>query len=267
MSKICAIQLPTLSMSESRIDYYIKVAKNNGASLVLLGEYVLNSFFTELKKMPKSMIKEQSEHKKSLMGELAKKYEITIVAPLILVKPDGFLKVCAKFSPNSFKTYEQKILMNYPHWNEDELFASSAKEDNFELGVFMHEKFKLGVMFGFESHFDICWQYFMSKKVDCVLLPTACTFDSNKRWEELLKTRAFTNSMYILRANRVGKTKFDDINFGFYGDSFMVAPNGEIADRLREEEGMLLYEISKKEINLMKNIWKFRDILAKKELI
>ena len=64
MSKIAALQFPTLALSESRLDYYLKASKDSGANLVVLGEYVLNSFFTELLAMPKSMIKEQSEAKK-----------------------------------------------------------------------------------------------------------------------------------------------------------------------------------------------------------
>ena len=86
MSRIAALQLPTLSMSEARIDYYLRVLKDKNASLALLGEYVLNSFFTELKEMPRAMINEQISHKKALMSELARKYEITIIAPIILPK-------------------------------------------------------------------------------------------------------------------------------------------------------------------------------------
>ena len=62
--KICALQLGTLPLSDSRLDYYLDLAHKEGAKIVLLGEYVINSFFSELKTMPKSMIKEQSEQKK-----------------------------------------------------------------------------------------------------------------------------------------------------------------------------------------------------------
>lgn len=45
MSKIAALQFPTLALSESRLDYYLKASKDNGVNLVVLGEYVINSFF------------------------------------------------------------------------------------------------------------------------------------------------------------------------------------------------------------------------------
>ncbi|VYT03101.1 carbon-nitrogen hydrolase family protein [Campylobacter ureolyticus] len=262
MSKICIIQLPTLSMNEGRIDYYMRIVKESGASLVLLGEYVLNSFFTELLKMPKSLINEQILHKKELFIKLAKKYNTTIIAPFITKKNKGFVKGIAKFSPNSYRYFEQNFLINYDHWNEEEFFLNDAKKLN--LPVFNHENFKFGVLMGFETHFDICWQYLLKKDVDVVLVPTAGTFDSNQRWEEILKAKAFTNLVYVLRANRIGKAKFDKKVCEFYGKSFAVTPNGIISSKLNEEEGILLFELSKNELKTQRKFWKFREILAKK---
>lgn len=119
MSKIAALQFPTLALSESRLDYYLKASKDSGANLVVLGEYVLNSFFTELLAMPKSMIKEQSEAKKESLIRLAKKHELEIIAPYISVETKGYKKLCLKVAPNHIKTYEQQVLMPYNHWNEE----------------------------------------------------------------------------------------------------------------------------------------------------
>lgn len=265
MSKICIIQLPTLSMSEARIDYYMRIVKENDASIVLLGEYVLNSFFNELLKMPKNLIKEQILHKKNLMRELAKKYDLTIISPFIVQKKGGFVKVMAKFTPKSTKYWEQNFLINYPHWDEESFFLNETKE--LKLPIFTHDRFKYGVMFGFEAHFDMCWEYMIQKKVDVVLVPTASTFESNLRWQELLKMRAFTNLVYVLRANRIGKTKFEGETHEFYGDSFAISPNGIISSRLNGEEGILLFELSKKELKHERKTWKFREILEQKGMI
>ena len=43
-ASVCALQLPTQPMSESRLDYYFRICADEGARLVVLGEYVLNSF-------------------------------------------------------------------------------------------------------------------------------------------------------------------------------------------------------------------------------
>lgn len=260
MSKIAIVQLPTLSMSEARIDYYIRAIKDSGASLALIGEYVLNSFFSELVKMPKAMINEQISHKLSLFKDLSKRYEVDIVAPFVIEKNGGFVKVIAKFSSKSVRFVDQNFLMNYDHWDEKSFFRNTSKDIKFL--TFNYEGFKIGAMCGFEAHFDDSWAYMREAKVDVVLIPTASTFGSHSRWQNLLSMRAFTNLCYVLRANRVGKTKIsNDEIWEFYGDSFAISPNGEVSSRLENEEGVLLFELSKKELKDEQKIWKFKEIL------
>ena len=379
MINVCVLQLPTLSMSENRIDYYMKVAKDNGARIVLLGEYELNSFFSELKKMPRSIACEQSEHKQELMARLAAKYDLHIVAPIIraasgailrqagifggaaqksascgsenflslkseagckgelnsksdLNSNDGsnskgalnscgahalnfkaansadglnlsasipsnsnasnlkaesqkdaseeeffcasenepiWVKSCAKFSPSEVKFYDQNILMDYPHWNEEGFFANrkSRKIGKISPMIFSEGGVKFGVCFGYEVHFDVFWRYFMQKNVGCVLVPCASTFESGGRWRELLKMRAFTNSLYVIRANRIGEAKFGESEFKFYGESFVVTPGGEIANELKNEEGVLMCEVDADEIAAARGLWKFRKNLVSRGLL
>nr|WP_314883153.1 carbon-nitrogen hydrolase family protein [uncultured Campylobacter sp.] len=390
MINVCVLQLPTLSMSENRIDYYMKVAKDNGARIVLLGEYELNSFFSELKKMPRSIACEQSEHKQELMARLAAKYDLHIVAPIIRAasgailrqagifggaaqksvrggggensaslkgEPDCkselnsksdlnsngglnskgalnsknepnlkgglnsegalnscgakslsfktanlksaseasnalnskesqkdaneeeifcasenepiWVKSCAKFSPSEVKFYDQNILMDYPHWNEEGFFANrkSRKIGKISPMIFSEGGVKFGVCFGYEAHFDVFWRYFMQKNVGCVLVPCASTFESGGRWRELLKMRAFTNSLYVIRANRIGEAKFGESEFKFYGESFVVTPGGEIANELKNEEGVLMCEVDADEIAAARGLWKFRKNLVGRGLL
>jgi len=369
-------------MSENRIDYYMKVAKDNGARIVLLGEYELNSFFSELKKMPRSIACEQSEHKQELMARLAAKYDLHIVAPIIraasgailrqagifggatqkslgggensvslkgeqgykgelnsknaLNSNDGsnskgalnskneqsskggsnscgakslsfkaanlksasevpnalnseesqkeageeeifcasenepiWVKSCAKFSPSEVKFYDQNILMDYPHWNEEGFFANrkSCKIGKISPMIFSEGGVKFGVCFGYEAHFDAFWRHFMQKNVGCVLVPCASTFESGGRWRELLKMRAFTNSLYVIRANRIGEAKFGESEFKFYGESFVVTPGGEIANELKNEEGVLMCEVDADEIAAARGLWKFRKNLVSRGLL
>ena len=384
MINVCVLQLPTLSMSENRIDYYMKVAKDNGARIVLLGEYELNSFFSELKKMPRSIACEQSEHKQELMARLAAKYDLHIVAPIIRAASGAILrqagifggtaqksarcgggensaslkgepgckdklnsksdlnsnggsnskdalnskseqsskgglnscgvktlsfktanlksapeapnainskenqkdsseeeifcasenepiwvKSCAKFSPSEVKFYDQNILMDYPHWDEEGFFANrkSRKIGKISPMIFSEGGVKFGVCFGYEAHFDVFWRYFMQKNVGCVLVPCASTFESGGRWRELLKMRAFTNSLYVIRANRIGEAKFGESEFKFYGESFVVTPGGEVANELKNEEGVLICEVDADEIAAARGLWKFRKNLVGRGLL
>ncbi|QCD44730.1 carbon-nitrogen hydrolase family protein [Campylobacter mucosalis] len=267
MSKIALLQLATLPLSQSRLDYYLKICKDKGANLVVLGEYVLNSFFKELETAQPNIIKQQSEEKKQTLCELSKKYDITIIAPIIMPLKSGFIKCMAKFENAQVKFTKQQILMPYSHWNEAKFFANKSEKLNFL--TFKYENLKIGVAFGFEAHFDVTFLNLMSKKIDVLLLPTASTFESNKRWEELLKMRAFTNNIYILRVNRIGsykpkpKCQSGDEIWKFYGDSFVVSPFGEIANRLGNDEGILIANIDKKELLNAKATWCFSVLSGK----
>lgn len=256
MSRVAALQLHTLAMSDSRIDHYLNLAAKDGASVVVLGEYVINSFFNEIIKMPKSMIKEQSEHKKTSLSAMANRYNLTIIAPLLQIKGKECKKVIAKFSPQSTKYEEQNILIDYPHWNEAKFYY---KKESFGIMSFSVDRIKFGVIFGFEAHFDRIWAEIVAKKIDCVLLPSACTLNSSNRWNELLKMRALTNNLYIVRVNRLGKAKFDDIESEFYGQTMLINPHGEIENSLDSNEGMLMCDIDKKLILQARSIWKFRQ--------
>lgn len=258
--KICALQLGTLSISDSRLEYYLSLANEHGVKIVVLGEYVVNSFFNELTKMPKSAIKAQSEQKKKSLSEFAKKYNLTIIAPVVISKGKDLLKVVIKFTPTTKKSKTQNILMPYSHWNENAFFQN---DQNIDIMSFSQDGFKFGVIFGFEAHFDTFWQEIRNKKLDCVLIPTACALNSQKRWVELLKMRAFTNNVFVLRINRLGKTKFDKVETEFYGQSFLAGPNGNIINFLDEKEGMLICDIDKKMLSNARSTWKFRDIQSK----
>ena len=71
--------------------------------------------------------------------------------------------------------------------------------------------------------------------------------------------RAFLNSCYILRANRIGQFE-DTITktlWNFYGDSLFTSPNGEIIDCLGDKEELLIAEMDKKYLKEIRDCWKF----------
>ena len=45
---VAALQLPTLGMNATRLEFYLKKAHERGADVMLLGEYVLNTFLKSL---------------------------------------------------------------------------------------------------------------------------------------------------------------------------------------------------------------------------
>lgn len=261
---VAALQLPTLGMQATKLDFYLRNAHSRGAKLVLFGEYVLNHFFKELKEMPIQMTKEQSQKHIELLQKYAERYDMCFVAPIITFKENQYIKTIAKITAKSLKLYEQQILIPYKHWDEKAFFSNKIKPLETPM-IFTLEGFRIMVIGGFELHFDHFWAEVIRKKIDLVLLPTASTFDSHNRWREIIKTKAFLHGCYILRANRLGEYSQQDTKWKFYGDSMLVTPEGEVYMMLEDRESMLIETINKKIIHEHRKSWAFERELALRE--
>jgi predicted amidohydrolase len=264
---IGALQLSTLPMNITVLHSHIRDAHKSGCKILLFGEYIINHFFKELTKTPKEMVKEQTEYKVETLKELAKKYNMVFVVPIVEVNKDKYYKKMVKISPKSTTYYTQQILMNYPHWNEERFFSNPIDKLKEPL-IFKINGFKVAAIFGFEIHFDKFWHYIQQRAIDLVLIPTANTFNSQSRWRNLISSRAFISNCYILRANRVGHFVDEvdelEIKWNFYGDSFLVDPNGNILNSIDEKRSLLVTEINKDVLRESRVGWKFRMQLKKR---
>ncbi len=261
--RAAVLQLNAQGMSSTKLYNNIRVAHKKGVKVLLLGEYVLNPFFKELQNMSLSMIKEQASHQIKILKELSSTYCMTIIAPLILVKKDALYKTIAKFSPSSTSYYQQQILINYSHWNEEKFFSNSIDMLQTPM-VFKIDGFKFGVISGFELHFDEIFQSLKEKKVDAVLVPSVATFESYQRWKELISMRAFLNNCYILRANRIGEYQDKEVSWKFYGDSVLASPHGEILSHLGNKEELMIVDMSHTDVLQARRAWGFRDAINKR---
>jgi nitrilase len=254
--KIAIIQTSSLPYEKAKINYFLSILRAKKVKLVVIGEYILNLFFKDLEKTPINFIKQHSNNQIKLFKKLSRTYNITIIAPIVLVQKNQLYKLFIKFSPNNTRIYYQQLFMPYSHWNEKKFFVSKKNRPL----IFKIENFNISILPGFEAHFDEFWNYFRKKRVDLVIVPTASTFNTQQRWRSLLSTLAFLNNCYVLRANRVGNWD----NWNFYGDSFIANPDGKIVSHLDNKEELLIYDISKKDIKNSKREWKFMHI--RKEL-
>ncbi len=264
--KIAALQLPTLPLSNKKLREYIQKASINGARVVVLGEYVLNNFFKELVTMQKNMIDIQTKHKIEALESFAREFEIDIVAPIIIVNNNKIYKATGHFSPNETIFRNQEFLISYNHWDEESFFDNKP---NKEVSVmsFSINGLNFAVINGFEIHFDHIWLDILKKDADIVLVPSASTFGSNQRWNEILKTRAFLNSVYILRVNRIGSYQDEGSFWNFYGETYLINPDGFIEETLDSSEDILIAEVDVKELRESHGSWKFRDYLKHRDLL
>lgn len=261
--RAAVLQLSAQGMSSTKLYNYIRIAHKQGVKVLLLGEYILNPFFKELQELSTTMIQEQALHQIKVLKELSQTYNMTIVAPIVIVKKSKVFKTVAKFSPSSTTYYEQQILINYSHWNEEKFFANEIKEIVSPL-MFKVDGFKFAIMSGFELHFDEMFAHISSKAVDCVLLPSVSTFDSYERWKALILSRSFTHNCYILRANRIGEYVDKNHSWNFYGDSLLASPNGELLEHLGNKEELMIVDMSHANVLKSRKAWGFREAQNKR---
>ena len=260
------LQLSAQGLSSTKLYNYIRIAHKEGVKVLLLGEYILNPFFKELESMSVTMIKEQAEFQTKILKELSSSYNMTIVAPLVIVKKKEVYKTIAKFAPNSTSYYQQQLLINYSHWNEEKYFSNGIKPLHAPL-VFKVDGFKFAVMSGFELHFDELFTELASKNVDCILVPSVATFESFKRWKTLILSRAFTHNCYILRANRIGEYEDKEgYTWKFYGDSILASPDGEMLNHLGNKEELMIVDMNHSEVLQSRRTWGFKEMVNKRRV-
>ena len=263
--RAAVLQLSAQGLSSTKLYNYIRVAHKQDIKVLLLGEYILNPFFKELESMTLAMIKEQALSQIKILKELSTTYNMTIVAPLIVVKKKEVFKTIAKFAPSSTSYYQQQLLINYSHWNEEKFFANDVKQIQAPM-IFKVDGFKFGVISGFELHFDEIWDKLSQKNIDCVLVPSVSTFESYERWKALILTRAFTHNCYVLRANRIGEYQDKEFTWKFYGDSVLASPNGELLEHLGNKEELMIVDMSHTDVIHSRRSWGFKEAINKRNL-
>ena len=262
--KVAVLQLNAQGMSSTKLYNYVRIAHKQNVQVLVLGEYILNPFFKELQNMSTSMIKEQAHQQSKILKELSSTYNMTIIAPLVIEKKKKIYKTIAKFAPSSTSYYQQQLLINYSHWNEEKFFDNEVTKIESPF-VFKIDSFKFALMSGFELHFDELFAKLDTKNIDCILLPSVSTFDSFERWKSLICSRAFTHNCYILRANRIGEYKDKESTWKFYGDSLLASPNGEVLEHLGNREELMIVEMQHSEVVQSRRLWSFKEAITKRQ--
>lgn len=241
------------SFNAARIkSYFNSISKN---SVVLFAEYILDPFFSSIKNIPAKDF--DNTEKLALLKEYSKEYNHLLVVPFIELKDNAYFKNLALIYDDLIFFYPQNTLISYSHWDERSFFANTeASRVPFYFNI---DHIRFGIIFGFEAHFNEYWLGLKQNEVDVVLIPTASTFNSKDRWRNLLKIHAFTNSCYILRANKLGvEFSSDGVEWDFYGDSSAFLGD-RLIDSLEDREGILCIDIEMQKVKKLAKEWGFRD--------
>ena len=135
----------------------------------------------------------------------------------------------------------------------------------------------------------ICWdQWFPEaarltalKGSEIIFYPTAIGWHPKEKkkygksqldsWITIQRSHAIANGVFVVAINRVGKEKKGKREIEFWGNSFVIDPNGNIISKLKSnKEGILVCDINIKKVESTRQHWPFlrdRRIDAYKGLI
>jgi N-carbamoylputrescine amidase len=186
------------------------------------------------------------------IAELAAKYKIAVVCPFFEKGEDGaYYNSAAVFdaSGTTVGVYRKVHVPNLQFWEEKHYFKPGDAFPVFEV-----EGVKIGVQLCWDNFFPEGFRSLALSGAEIVFLPTAAAFASQERWLAMAVSHAIANGIFVVRVNRVGK----EANLDFYGQSFCVRPDGELAiEPLEMNEGVLLADCDLAMVEWARRMWPF----------
>ena len=250
MSKISAIQLNSTNYIEDNlkvIDYQLKIAKNQGAELVLLPENCV--YMGEARGQSKAIAEPLSEGGKVMnaFSELAYKNDVwLIVGSFPTIENNTTYQTLLAYNNQGecISHYHKRHLFDVTLPDESESYCESdIFSHGSEVKVVHTPMGEIGFAICYDLRFPEHFRQLVDKGAELLLLPAAFTYATGKaHWEILLRARAIENQCYILAAAQVGKHPG---NRETWGHSMLVNPWGAIIDSLANGQGVVMGEWDK----------------------
>ncbi|MBA1335735.1 MAG: Aliphatic amidase AmiE [Firmicutes bacterium] len=111
---------------------------------------------------------------------------------------------------------------------EEDRFLSPGEE----LGLFRLDDISCGILICYDLRFPELMRSLALKGARVVFVPAQWPFPRQEHWVTLLRARAIENQLYVVAANRVGRSGRDS----FFGRSMVVDPWGEVIAQAGDKE-------------------------------
>jgi predicted amidohydrolase len=100
---------------------------------------------------------------------------------------------------------------------------------------------RIGITVCYDIRFPELYRALFNLGAEIIVVPSAFTFTTGqKHWEILTRARAIENFCYLVCPAQWGK---NDANRHTYGNSLIIAPDGQIIDRLETGDGAILANV------------------------
>ena len=259
----------------------IKEAARKGAKIICMPELFLTEYFCKIENHAYFKIAEKVPGSTSnIFCKLAKELNVILIISLFEKKLSGIYYNTSITINNNGKIISKYRKMHIP---DDPGYYEKFYFTPGDLG-FKNVKTKFG-----DIGTLICWdQWFPEaarltalKGSEIIFYPTAIGWHPKEKkkygksqldsWITIQRSHAIANGVFVVAINRVGKEKKGKREIEFWGNSFVIDPNGNIISKLKSnKEGILVCDINLKKVESARQHWPFlrdRRIDAYKGLI
>lgn len=184
------------------------------------------------------------------MREKARDAGVVIVLPIFEQGDSGYFNSAVVIDADGEVKgiYRKLHVPDIPLWEEKFYFSRGDKG----IPVFETRYGKIGIQISWDNLFPEGTRILTLKGADIVFAPTACAFKSQHIWQTVITANAITNSIFVMRVNRVGSEAVQD----FYGMSFCVNPEGELlGGPTGRQDGILLADANLGSLGEVRREW------------
>lgn len=221
-----------------KVEEFVKKASESNVELILFPEMALTGFSMNIDKLILT-----EEEIINWMKEIAINSRINIGL--------GFAIKVDERGKNRYIiiSKEGEVLVKYTkihpfsYGKENEKYYSGD-----EINICKVNEFKIVPFICYDLRFPEIFQI-ASKKAQIITVAANWPKERQNHWIALLKARAIENQCYIIGINRVG---FDQ-NLQYDGASIFVNPNGDILNRINNEEAIIIEDIQIQNIQEIKD--------------
>jgi len=253
----------------SRAVEFIRDAAKQGAQIVCLPELFRSQYFCQTEDHANFALAEEIPGgSTSTLGELARELGVVIVASLFEKRRAGLYHNTAVVLDADGKMlgkYRKMHIPDDPLYHEKFYFAPG------DLGfqAWPTASGKIGVCVCWDQWYPEAARLTALRGAEIIFYPTAIGWHPAEKkkfgaaqysaWETIQRSHAIANGCYVAAANRIGhETAAHSAGIEFWGQSFVVAPSGEIIAKASvDREEILTAEIDWEDVDRHRTHWPF----------
>ncbi len=238
----------------------IKEAAAKGAQIVCLQELFNSQYFCQSVAVQNYDLAEPVDSPTlQTLGELARSLEIVLIVPFYEKAARGvYFNSAVVFDADgtNLGTTRKNHIPEGPQYHEKYYFVPG----NTGYPVYTTRYGKIGIGICWDEWFPEVARILALQGAEILFYPSAIgsepdhpELSTRRIWEKAISAHGISNGVFIAAVNRVGQER----EMSFYGGSFVSDPFGDIIQSLDDQEGILIQEINRSQIDFARNLLQF----------